>query len=41
MLEQTLDKSLQVKWAWDRELPSTDDNVMWPRKELRDLVNPI
>ncbi|KAH6988243.1 FAD dependent oxidoreductase [Ilyonectria sp. MPI-CAGE-AT-0026] len=40
MLEQTLDKSLRAKWAWDRELPSTDDNVLWPRKELGDLVSP-
>ncbi|KAK7432504.1 hypothetical protein QQZ08_001069 [Neonectria magnoliae] len=38
MLEQTLDKSLQAKWAWDRELPSTDHNTVWPRTELRDFV---
>ncbi|KPM41237.1 hypothetical protein AK830_g5306 [Neonectria ditissima] len=38
MLEQTLDKSLQAKWAWDRELPSTDNNRVWPRTELRDFL---
>jgi hypothetical protein len=38
MLEQTLDKSLEAKWAWDRDLPPTDNNVMWPKKELQDLA---
>ncbi|KAH7136255.1 FAD dependent oxidoreductase [Dactylonectria macrodidyma] len=38
MLEDTLEDSLKAKWAWDRDLPATDDNVMWPKKELRDLA---
>jgi len=37
LLDGVLDPALQKKWAWDRELPSTDDNTVWPRKELKDL----
>ena len=37
MLSGELDPGLGKRWAWDRELPSTDLNNKWPRRELRDL----
>jgi len=37
MLCGELDPILQKRWAWDRELPKTDHNSKWPRKELREL----
>ncbi|ORY67042.1 FAD dependent oxidoreductase [Pseudomassariella vexata] len=37
MLEGTLDQELVKKWAWARHLPDTDNNGVWPRKELADL----
>lgn len=37
MLSGELDPVLGKRWAWDRELPSTDLNIKWPRRELRDL----
>jgi glycine/D-amino acid oxidase-like deaminating enzyme len=37
MLDGLLDPALQKKWAWDRELPSTERNTFWPRKELKDF----
>ncbi len=37
MLDEELEEELKNKWAWDRQLPSPDHCVMWPRKELRDL----
>lgn len=37
MLCGELGPILQERWAWDRELPKTDRNSKWPRKELREL----
>jgi len=37
MLDEVLEPALCKKWAWDRELPPTDDKIVWPRRELKDL----
>ncbi|KUJ14545.1 FAD dependent oxidoreductase [Mollisia scopiformis] len=37
MLAGELDPNLQKRWAWDRELPPTEDNKQWSTKELKDL----
>ncbi|KAI0172596.1 FAD dependent oxidoreductase [Hypoxylon sp. FL1284] len=38
MLEGTLEPDLRDRWAWDREIPDPLKNVVWPRKELKDLI---
>ncbi|CAJ2504204.1 Uu.00g115980.m01.CDS01 [Anthostomella pinea] len=37
MLEGELEADLVERWAWDRALPDPRGNVVWPRKELKDL----
>lgn len=37
MLDGVLEDGLTKKWAWDREVPSTDENTFWPRLELKDF----
>ena len=39
MLDGQLESSLARKWAWDRDIPSTENNGEWPRRELEDLVD--
>ncbi|KAH8895952.1 FAD dependent oxidoreductase [Thozetella sp. PMI_491] len=39
MLDGALEPELVRKWAWDRPLPGTEHNVVWPRKELRNLLD--
>lgn len=36
MLDGVLDGAFQKRWAWDRDLPPTDDNLVWPQKELKE-----
>lgn len=38
MLDDTLPQEWKARWAWDRELPDPSDLVVWPKKELKDLL---
>ncbi len=39
MLDEELDSVLKDKWAWDRELPATGNNPMWPRMKFENVRN--
>lgn len=38
MLDGLLDPALQKKWAWDREVPATENDLKWTHLELKEFA---